>query len=706
MKKILLGTFLGISALSFGQNVTIPDPQFKAFLVSATNINTNGDSEIQVSEANAYTGTISAIATGFTDLTGIEEFTSLTQLQIFDQNIPTVDLTQNTSLQLLAWANNNTNTISLTGSSNMEELYIYDNNISNFDVTIFPALTYFDCSNNSISSIDFTQNPLLEGITLENNPISSLNLSQNTQLEVLNCREMNLTALDIGQTPLLNDLQCDYNNISYIDLTNSSNLQFISCTNNNLTGLDLSQIPGLFILYCDDNNLTFLNLANGFNNPFGPGSSQLSSTGNPNLTCIEVDDAAWSTTNWTNIDPNSSFSASCNCTVNIPDANFKALLLADTQINTNGNTEIECSEAAAYTGAIDYPNQNIADLTGIEAFVQITTLNCRNNQLTSLDVTQNTLLTSLSCNSNSIAAIDLSNNNNLTYLGVHNNALTSLDISNLTQLTELNCYENSITSLNAASNTLLQALRCNDNQLTNLTLSNSNSLNTLICYNNSLTSLDVSQHTNLPDLNCSFNQLTSLTLGNNTTMTTLFCYQNPIVTLDLTANTGLTDLYCGFNNSITSIDISQNSNIQWLNTTDCSQLSSLNVANGNNTNFNFFSAGNNPLLTCIQVDDAAWATTNWTTIDAQTQFSENCPSTNSLNELSAIEVSVAPNPTSGEVTVSGNTEIKSIDILDLSGQIIDSFNGNVGYLHSVTAGVYLLRVHHAYGDTTVRIIKK
>ena len=35
---------------------------------------------------------------------------------------------------------------------------------------------------------------------------------------------------------------------------------------------------------------------------------------NPNLTCINVDNAAWSTANWTNIDPQHYFSNNCNAT--------------------------------------------------------------------------------------------------------------------------------------------------------------------------------------------------------------------------------------------------------------------------------------------------------------------------------------------------------------------------------------------------------
>ena len=54
----------------------------------------------------------------------------------------------------------------------------------------------------------------------------------------------------------------------------------------------------------------------------------LNSINNPSLACILVDDAAYSTTNWTNIDETTSFSDTyCRYTA-IPDANFEAELEA------------------------------------------------------------------------------------------------------------------------------------------------------------------------------------------------------------------------------------------------------------------------------------------------------------------------------------------------------------------------------------------
>ena len=71
--------------------------------------------------------------------------------------------------------------------------------------------------------------------------------------------------------------------------------------------------------------------------------------------------------------------------VNIPDANFKAALVGNSAINTNMDTEIQVSEANAYTGVINVGGLNISDITGIEAFINLTFLECSYNQITNID---------------------------------------------------------------------------------------------------------------------------------------------------------------------------------------------------------------------------------------------------------------------------------------------------------------------------------
>jgi len=133
--------------------------------------------------------------------------------------------------------------------------------------------------------------------------------------------------------------------------------------------------------------------------------------------------------------------------VNIPDANFKAYLLGNSLINTNGDAEIQVSEATAFNGHINCFNMNISDLTGIESFTASTYLSCSENQLTSLDISNNTALTNLECNDNNITNLDVSQNTNLESLACYSNALITLDLTNNISLEFLTAMDNDLVSL-------------------------------------------------------------------------------------------------------------------------------------------------------------------------------------------------------------------------------------------------------------------
>lgn len=287
--------------------------------------------------------------------------------------------------------------------------------------------------------------------------------------------------------------------------------------------------------------------------------------------------------------------------ITIPDANFKAALLANTAINTNGDQEIQISEAQNYNGTIDVMSKSIADLTGIEEFINITQLFCASNQLTNLDVSKNTKLTILSCFSN---------------------LLTSLDTSNNKLLLTLYCYKNRLTYLNVTQSTDLRVLYCFKNKLTNLDLKQNTALTRLYAYSNQLTSLDLSNNTDLQNLQCSNNQLTNLNLSNNTKLQRLRCQQNQLTSLDVSSNTDLQYLEC-WNNQITSLDVSNNNQLIQLYCVN-NALTSLNAANGNNTNFTSFGVEGNPNLSCIKIDAGFTPPSTWTK-DNTASYNTTCP---------------------------------------------------------------------------------
>ena len=133
--------------------------------------------------------------------------------------------------------------------------------------------------------------------------------------------------------------------------------------------------------------------------------------------------------------------------VNIPDANFKAYLVGEPSINTNGDSEIQVSEASSLYGWIYCDNMNITDLTGIEYFINLTGLYCPYNQITSLNISQNISLTGLSCNDNQLTSLNLNGAISLQFVYAWNNQLVNLDVSQNTSLISLSCNNNQLISL-------------------------------------------------------------------------------------------------------------------------------------------------------------------------------------------------------------------------------------------------------------------
>ena len=136
---------------------------------------------------------------------------------------------------------------------------------------------------------------------------------------------------------------------------------------------------------------------------------------------------------------------------------------------------------------------------------------------------------------------------NLEELSCSDNEITYLDVSNNSKLTDLDCRANQLTSLDVSNSPALSLLYSSVNQLTSLDVSNNPVLSTLYCFNNQLTSLDVSNNPALKYLNCGSNQLASLDVSNNTTLTDLDCRRNQLAALDVSNNKNLERIYCDYN---------------------------------------------------------------------------------------------------------------------------------------------------------------
>ncbi len=207
--------------------------------------------------------------------------------------------------------------------------------------------------------------------------------------------------------------------------------------------------------------------------------------------------------------------------------------------------------------------RGLTSLQGIEYFSALTSLNCRNNELTSLDVSGCTALTSLICYFNQLISLDISGCTALEYLDCSSTQLNSLDVSNNLALTNLDISYNRLTLLDVSRNIALTKLNCRNNELTLLDVSRNTALATLNCYLNRLTSLDVSKNTALTSLDCQYNQLIALDVSNNLALTNLDISYNRLTLLDVSRNTALRRLGC-HSNRLTSLDISKNTLLEYL----------------------------------------------------------------------------------------------------------------------------------------------
>lgn len=397
-------------------------------------------------------------------------------------------------------------------------------------------------------------------------------------------------------------------------------------------------------------------------------------------------------------------------TTQIPDPIFEQILI-DWGLDSGTPDGLVNTASIDTVTFLTVQGADISDLTGIENFTALQELNCSFNQLSNLDVSQNTALVHLNCRSNNLTSIDISQNVILREFSCIYNPISILNVSNNPALEVLLCENTDISTLDVSQNFNLRTLRCSYTNLTELDISQNTVLEEFHYTKTSIGNMDFSQNSQIKHLHCRDSEVSHIELSDLPQLTTLFCEENQLTYMSFAQNPLLTELYCT-DNLLTGLDLIYNPELTKLN---CSfnQLTCLDLDNGHNTLITSFNAVSNTNLYCIQVDNANWAAGQWTSIDPNSSFDEQCNcivGTNNFDQPLP-NLHVSPNPNHGAITIQiGDIRDQiTVNLLSSIGQLIstkvfentDLIDMNV----DVPQGIYFLEISSDLGESeTVRII--
>jgi len=407
-----------ILLLAFGvaqaQVVTILDPVFKSALVNNPVgmdaegnfivVDTNGDGEIQVSEAEAIYA-LNLYGLSMSNLTGIKSFTNLYSLQISNGSLLSLNVSNMTSLISLVCSNLGLTSLNVAGTSSLEQLDCSGNQLTSLTIGSSPALIDLICHHNQLISLAVISAPVLGTLIANDNNLTSLTLSGVPALETIHVSNNQLNSLDLSSVPNLNTLQAAYNQLTGITFPgNALNLYSVDVSHNQLASFSTpTSAFQLGVVDCSYNQLASLHVPKG-------------------QTYLEV-----------------------KCHHN---------QLASLSITVPELWRLDCS-------------YNQLTSLSLSAGVDMDLLRCDHNSFVNFPQWTNSSINHLVCSFNLLTTLDVSWIQNLITLDCSNNSLTSIDLGSH-PYGQINCSYNQLPYLDVLGIPEIEMLDCSNNQLTYL----------------------------------------------------------------------------------------------------------------------------------------------------------------------------------------------------------------------------------------------
>lgn len=348
MKTKILFILIAFTTLCNAQIVNIPDANFKAKLLQASpsnqiassqtpiystslgdwyaqeycTIDTNGDGEIQISEANSIKF-LNLHASNINNIVGILDFQNLEYLKCSSNQITNINLSGSNNLKVLICFASQISNLNIEVTPNLEILNCEFNLLTSLDVNTCSNLKSLNCQSNQINNLNLNNNSNLENLYCANNQMSNLYINDCTNLKKLECRANQINNLQINNCINLKELYCYDNLLQQLNINNNLDLEYIYCQNNLLTNLDFTQNINLKGIICENNLMHSIDVSNC------PNLLMLSCGFNQNLNYINVK----------NGNENSSISFPICNNLEYICADLGEISIIQTQINDNNMTD-------------------------------------------------------------------------------------------------------------------------------------------------------------------------------------------------------------------------------------------------------------------------------------------------------------------------------------------------------------------------------
>ncbi|WP_048509631.1 T9SS type A sorting domain-containing protein [Chryseobacterium sp. FH2] len=275
------------------QIINIPDTYLKSklFIYGATsdssgayiNVDTNGDGEIQVSEAAVvYKMTLYNLTDAITSLAGLNEFPNLRELTLNGPTISSYHLifSNYPNLQKIIFSGGSVGNVTIENCNalNLAQLGASGNiiniqntsvqevslsNINEINISSVPNLKKFSLGTSTMTSLDLSNLPALEEVNVSQNQfLTNINFAGDMAIKKLELYRNTLSSLSIPNPSLVNYLSLSFNLFQSFDVTPYTGLVYFLCNDNQITSLDFSSSPLVYMLYIYNNLLSTLTFNN------------------------------------------------------------------------------------------------------------------------------------------------------------------------------------------------------------------------------------------------------------------------------------------------------------------------------------------------------------------------------------------------------------------------------------------------------------